>query len=143
MKKCFKCGIKKRLDLFYKHPQMGDGHLGKCKTCTKKDVEDRHNDPEARKRIVEYERKRSQKPERKAKIYEYTKTKRLKYPGKFKAHSTTCNAIRNGRLTRQPCEVCGAEKVQGHHDDYRKPLEVRWLCFKHHRQLHGNKYFSE
>lgn len=37
MKKCFKCSATKHIDEFYKHPQMGDGHLGKCKDCTKRD----------------------------------------------------------------------------------------------------------
>lgn len=49
-------------------------------------------------------------------------------------------AIRTGRLVRQPCEDCGAEPgivdgrqvIDAHHDDYSKPLEVRWLCFRCH-----------
>jgi len=32
------CGIVKELNLFYKHKQMGDGHLNKCIECTKKDT---------------------------------------------------------------------------------------------------------
>jgi hypothetical protein len=44
--------------------------------------------------------------------------------------------IRYGRLIRQPCEVCGEIKVDAHHDDYNKPLDIRWLCKIHHREHH-------
>ncbi len=55
-------------------------------------------------------------------------------------------AIRKGVLIQQPCEDCGdyglrddgKNKVQAHHDDYSKPLDVRWLCRKCHYQWHSN-----
>lgn len=48
------------------------------------------------------------------------------------------NAIRRGEIQRQPCEVCGTElRVHGHHDDYTKPLDVRWLCVAHHMAVHA------
>jgi hypothetical protein len=46
-------------------------------------------------------------------------------------------ALRQGILVRQPCEVCGAIKVDAHHDDYDQPLAVRWLCRTHHHLHHA------
>jgi hypothetical protein len=49
------------------------------------------------------------------------------------------NEISRGRMKRLPCEVCGNPKTEGHHDDYLKPLEVRWLCKAHHTDAHRAK----
>lgn len=46
------------------------------------------------------------------------------------------DAVRQGKIKRQPCEICQEPEAQGHHFDYSKPLEVRWLCPKHHREEH-------
>lgn len=52
----------------------------------------------------------------------------------------TWKKIREGELVRQPCEVCGIDKtIEAHHDDYYRPLEVRWLCRKHHIEHHINE----
>lgn len=37
MKKCFKCDLLKKLSEYYKHCKTADGHLNKCKSCTKID----------------------------------------------------------------------------------------------------------
>ena len=60
-----------------------------------------------------------------------------KNPLKKAAYQIFKNAIKTGRLEKQPCERCGsAVRVHGHHDDYYKPLEVRWLCPKCHMERH-------
>jgi hypothetical protein len=46
------------------------------------------------------------------------------------------NAIKRGFVTRLPCEICGNPRTHAHHDDYSKPLEVLWLCAKHHKEKH-------
>lgn len=44
--------------------------------------------------------------------------------------------VKRGLVKKGPCEVCGDPKVEGHHADYSKPLEVRWLCAVHHGETH-------
>lgn len=56
---------------------------------------------------------------------------------KHAARMQTRNAIRRGDLVRKPCEVCGHEPAQAHHDDYSKPLDIRWLCPVHHHEHHS------
>ncbi|RJE78486.1 hypothetical protein DWB67_17445 [Paracoccus sp. JM45] len=55
---------------------------------------------------------------------------------KYDAHRAVAAAIGSGKLERQGCEVCGALRVDAHHDHYDEPLNVRWLCRRHHIQLH-------
>ncbi len=62
---------------------------------------------------------------------------RINNPEKTYARNLAYLARSNGGLIRQPCEVCGTtDDIHAHHDDYSKPLEVRWLCRKHHNIYH-------
>jgi len=78
---------------------------------------------------------------KKGKIVGVRKAKRMmeKYPEKWLARRKVRYARQVGKLVKLPCEVCGDEKSFAHHEDYSKPLEVKWLCSKHHREVHGNR----
>ncbi|MEK6882819.1 MAG: hypothetical protein AABY22_24560 [Nanoarchaeota archaeon] len=74
--------------------------------------------------------------------YHYTKIQRKRYPEKIKARKKVHYAIKTGKLIKSICEIdeCSEEKTFAHHEDYSKPLEVNWLCRKHHRNKHDNKH---
>lgn len=147
-KVCFKCGVERPLTEFYAHPRMKDGTVNKCKECNKKDVRKNYRDNVEH--YAEYEVSRRDEPHRVKARQEYALTERgvergnlakrsyiTRNPVKQKAHKLLTNAVRDGKVGKTPCEVCNSTyKIHGHHDDYAKPLEVRWLCSKHHREWH-------
>lgn len=58
---------------------------------------------------------------------------------KRRAHIKVGNAVRDGKLEKpEACQVCGASgrRIQGHHHDYSKPLDVVWVCPPCHREFH-------
>jgi hypothetical protein len=149
MKKCIKCLIEKPFTDFYKHKQMSDEHLNKCKECKKIDVKTNY-----RKNInnyKEYEKGRSNLDHRIKAREEYAKTeegilagnraKRAyddRNPKVKKASTMVANALRDGTLTKPlECTKCGStHKIEGHHCDYDKPLDVIWLCVTCHNDWH-------
>lgn len=58
---------------------------------------------------------------------------------RLRARAKVGHAIRDRRLVPLPCEICGDEMSEAHHNDYNKPLEVSWLCYKHHKEIHNEK----
>ena len=134
VKTCFKCDVEKPLSEFYKHSRMADGHLNKCKACTKHDQHQHRRDPRFREKVLEYDRKRGSR-QGTSYLHEY----RRREPEKVKAHNAVSNAIRDGKLVRpENCSHCHKVcKPHGHHPDYSKPLDVVWLCAECHTALHA------
>lgn len=157
-KTCFKCGELKCLTLYYKHAQMADGHLNKCKECTKKDV--REYRVENLDKVMAYDRNRPNKDERresnnKRNLSKYKNCEEYRVrvlqsrsehskrnPHKKYAANAVNNAIRDGKITRpDTCTHCGDKgiPIEGHHWSYLEEnwLDVIWLCIPCHGKEHA------
>lgn len=117
---CTRCKIEKRADCFYR------GRRPHCKDC----------ESNVKKQWY-YERGGKEVVRKNTKLYR----KRHNYPGfadpsKKRARSLAQAAIRRGKIQRKPCERCGNGKVHAHHRDYKKPLDVVFLCDPCHKLEH-------
>lgn len=154
LKQCFKCGAEKPRLEFYAHPMMADGLLGKCKECAKADVS--ANRKQRQDQYSAYEKRRMRLPHRKQQGKAYSQSREAQQkkayviaryyasnPEKRAAHIVVGNAVRDGKLSKKPCQACGAEKVVAHHEDYSRPLDVIWLCSQCHANHHLHKRLIE
>lgn len=143
-KKCFKCQNELPIDEFYLHPQLSDGHLNKCKECTKSDVQKREkelrNDPE----WIEKERERGRE-----KYY------RLNYRGRNKPSREKKREIMNTYRKKFPEKFMAAKyteiyltKIPGfnlHHWSYNQEdwLDVIQLTIKEHNFIHKHIVYDQ
>lgn len=137
VKECFKCKQKLSVDEFYKHKQMADGLLGKCKTCTKKDVSLRENTLRNDFDWVMGERERGRK-----------KYHRLEYKKMYKPSSERKKKTLKKYFQRFPEKALATKyteiyltKIEGkhlHHWSYNQEdwLDVVELPIKEHYFLH-------
>ena len=71
----------------------------------------------------------------KAHMRDYMKEYSSQHPEHL-AHGEVYRALKKGILVKSPCEICGKLEVEAHHKDYNYPLDVSWLCKKHHTEWH-------
>lgn len=127
---------------------MADGHLNKCIDCAKTDNAERLEklmmDPEFADKERERQRLKQQRARANGTATKSTganksainKRHALKYPEKTRARHELSNAVRDGHIQRKPCKVCASPDSEAHHENYSKPLDVVWLCPKHHAERH-------
>lgn len=148
-KKCSGCKEEKSTSDFPRNKSREDGIHNYCKFCHneqgrihRRDHREHFNGRSRKwywknreKRIKVTRKYREMNPE---KVRDSATKWRTKNPEKARAHWAVKYGIKSGRMKRQPCEVCGAEKVHAHHDSYAREnrLDVRWLCRDHHAEHH-------
>lgn len=139
--RCKACGCERTPDQFYA------SNKARCKECIKASV--KRNRLDKIEYYRSYDRMRASQPHRVEARLAYAETDAYreshnkatrKYvesqPKRRAAQIAVGNALRDGKLQRFPCMVCG-EKAEAHHPDYDRPLDVVWLCTKHHSQAHA------
>ena len=124
-KVCFKCKRELPLSEFYKHPQMGDGHLNKCKDCTRQDVKKNYLKNSQSEEYMEKEQARGRE-----------KYHRL-YVGMNTAAKIRKQKIFPGlRGARKRFGVTLDKNLELHHWDYKNLDSVFVLDRRLHRRLH-------
>ena len=138
MKRCCICLASKETSEFYKNRSMLDGLGKRCKTCVRSF--ERESVRVATNRYL-----RSERGAKKRRDYldaggnnRATAHYRATNSIKRKAASAINNALVRGQIVRpSACVVCSSnEKLNAHHDDYSKPMDVRWLCVPCHKAWH-------
>lgn len=136
----------------------GSGRKKTCSTCGKLKEESRKNESRCKKCTTEAATKNTLKNrvEQGLSVWAWRLTNKCLDCNQVRenldiAHCNRChnrrkvaraairNAIRRNEMQKLPCEICGNKRSEGHHDDYTKPLIVRWLCRKHHKEYHANE----
>lgn len=136
-KTCFKCKMVKSMNAFYRHSKMGDGHLNKCIECTKKDVAE-HRESNIEK-VRAYDRERAKEPHRVELRYKIIRRWQAEHPERKRAAGQLSKAVSKGLVAKPPCcTYCGSGgRIEAHHPDYSRPLDVVWLCVPCHRRTHA------
>lgn len=129
-KPCRTCAAVLPIEQFYVHSKMADGRLNHCRSCVTKRVKKHRRENDS---VRAYDRARGNRQTAKDR-----KRYRSENPAAYRAHNAVNNAIRDGKLRKEPCLFCASEQVEGHHRDYSKPLDVIWLCPQCHKRLHAN-----
>lgn len=136
-KVCSCCSKTLPLDAFQVRAASSDGLTAACKSCLR--IRDSEKYKKFRDKRISQQKAYAESDAGKLSHNASCVKWKEKFPNKRKAHNLVNNYIRDQKLLSEPCQTCGStERVHAHHDDYSRPLNVRWLCAAHHRQWHAD-----
>lgn len=130
-KTCKFCDTKKPLSAFVARSEK-NGYRGYRNIC--KECEAKRNYSGTRDREKANTRHRAHYEANKE-LYKQ-RDEKIKGTLEYRARLLLSSAVESGKVTKHDCLKCGDKKVEGHHYDYSKPLDVIWLCRKHHAEIH-------
>lgn len=155
-RRCSKCGTRRPLTEFYRHPLGKAGRAAECKACARRISREFY--ARNRERILlqkaAYAAQNYDRIAAKRAVYrqdhgeeqaEYQRRHNRRHPDRAAAREATAAAIQAGRLVRGPCAVCGLkpkvvdgrQRIEAHHHhgySEQHSLDVQWLCRYHHRE---------
>ena len=160
-KSCSKCGHSKPLDAFNRNAQAKDGRRPDCRECGKQRFRRWWEKNKVRVRAMNREAMRDRRWSRgfveqgreanrdyyqrnDEAIRDRRRRRAKEEPEKEAARLAVKGAIKRGRLHRPDgCQSCGHDfsfyRLEAHHSDYAKPLDVEWLCAKCHGARHQHE----
>jgi hypothetical protein len=135
MKLCKGCNTVKSESDFYKDNRSKTGLSSACKECQSK------RNKASRNKNLDYYRSyyNYRYSVYKQKAYDDAELYKVRHPEKLEAKKAVQRALKNQEIVKGKCAVCGECNVDAHHEDYSKPLDVIWLCRKHHIDLHAKR----
>lgn len=143
-KTCTVCGRLLDLEMFNRNSKSKDGRASRCKDCMSVYNRKRYEKiaEEARERTKERERNHPEK------ILESRLKTHMRNPTKRNAQRVVEYAVKSGVLVKpHVCSKCGAtdaeRRIEAHHDDYARPLDVEWMCTPCHRAADAKRREAE
>lgn len=134
---CIRCLKTLPLHLLAKNPTCTGGRRQVCLACDSAATAQRYlkNPARAYARTEAYRKSEQGKKN----LLKAQAAQRKKFPEKYRARAAVRYAVATGRLVKPTlCPNCGkAGRIEGHHEDYSKLLDVKWSCSTCHKAEHG------
>lgn len=144
LKICNRCKQEKLVNQFHKNRFRCDGLTGQCKDCRQKMK--RQNIEKNREHNRKYfKAHRDSRREYGRRRYhanpkyfiQKTQEYQARNPEKNKCRNIINGKIKHNKRKRGKCFMCGTpERIHAHHENYKFPLWVLWICIHHHGWYH-------